>query len=56
MPVRYAIGIPLERFLIRFLNILNGVKKMKDAGYIHSDIKPGNILYNKDSKKYFLQL
>ena len=47
-------GIDVKDLLIGFTNVLNGVKKMSDAGYIHSDIKPPNILYNKDSKKYFL--
>ena len=29
-------------------------QRVKDKGFIHSDIKPPNILYNINSKRYFI--
>lgn len=47
-------SIQVMDLFINFISILEGVKKMKDKGYIHGDIKPPNILYNKQTKKYYL--
>jgi serine/threonine protein kinase len=46
--------IKFMKLFIKFRPILIGIKKMLKYNYIHQDIKPGNILYNKKSKKLFL--
>lgn len=39
---------------VKFRPIFVGIKKMINANYIHQDIKPPNILYNKKTKKIYL--
>ena len=39
---------------VNYIPILSREKWHKDNGYVHSDIKPPNILYNIKSKKYFI--
>lgn len=44
----------LKKLLVQFLNIIEGIKAINDSGFIHSDIKPANIVYNKELNKFFL--
>ena len=39
-------GVPLDRFLVNFRNIMEGLVRLNDTEYAHMDIKPANILYN----------
>ena len=48
------VDIEVKYLYINFISILQGIKKMKDLEFIHGDIKPPNILYNKITKKYYL--
>ncbi len=43
------VGIPVDRVLPLFSQILDGVEAAHFNGVIHRDLKPENILYNKES-------
>ena len=44
----------LPNLFIKFKVILQGLVKMGQKGYVHCDIKPGNILYNINKNKFYL--
>ena len=44
----------IKYLFLNFVTVLQGIKQMKDVGYIHGDIKPPNILYNINTKKYYI--
>ena len=46
--------IPFTKLLKMFLNIFEGVRTLQNNGYIHFDIKPDNIVYNKKEDKLYL--
>ena len=46
--------LSVKKLIMNFMNIILGLKKMNDNGIMHSDIKPLNILYNKNIEKYSL--
>lgn len=48
------IFVKIKKMLIGFKTVLNGLKKMKDNKFIHSDIKSTNILYNIEKNKYYI--
>ena len=45
-------GPDIITFLRAFHNVIYGVKKINESGYLHNDIKALNILYNHDTNKF----
>lgn len=41
---QYAFGFPEDEFLLFLRHIADGMKYLRSQGYIHRDIKPGNIM------------
>ncbi|XP_052284351.1 serine/threonine-protein kinase TBK1-like isoform X2 [Dreissena polymorpha] len=41
---QYAFGFPESEFRLFLKHIANGIRYLRQSGYIHRDIKPGNIM------------
>ena len=56
--IQYKTDLEVSRLLpklyIKFINVIKGVKTIIKNKLIHSDIKPGNILYDEKNNKFYI--
>jgi len=51
LPIEWRILLFLNEIRKYFKDILGGLKSLHEKGFIHSDLKPGNILLHKENEQ-----
>lgn len=53
LKVKMRNKLPNNEFILIVLNLFDGLIELRMNNLIHSDIKPGNILVNKEGRCFF---